>query len=100
MIAAKFAAVVLVGYFLGAIPFGVMIARRSAKVDVTSYGSGKTGATNVLRVAGKKAAAAVVVFDVLKGFLPVMNVPSHAIRVDIFASMGLKKRFEGVRDSM
>jgi glycerol-3-phosphate acyltransferase PlsY len=72
MIVAKFAAVALVGYFLGAVPFGVMIARRSAKVDVTSYGSGKTGATNVLRVAGKKAAAAVVVFDVLKGFLPVV----------------------------
>ncbi|MBU2535465.1 MAG: glycerol-3-phosphate 1-O-acyltransferase PlsY [Chloroflexota bacterium] len=72
MIVAKFAAVALIGYFLGAVPFGVMIARRSAKVDVTSYGSGKTGATNVLRVAGKKAAAAVVVFDVLKGFLPVV----------------------------
>ena len=72
MIVAKFAAVALIGYFLGAIPFGVMIARRSAKVDVTTYGSGKTGATNVLRVAGKKAAAAVVVFDVLKGFLPVV----------------------------
>ena len=72
MIVAKFAAVALIGYFLGAVPFGVMIARRSAKVDVTSYGSGKTGATNVLRVAGKKAAAAVVIFDVLKGFLPVV----------------------------
>ncbi len=72
MIAAKFAAVALIGYFLGAVPFGMMIARRSAKVDVTSYGSGKTGATNVLRVAGKKAAVAVVVLDVLKGFLPVV----------------------------
>ncbi len=72
MIVAKFAAVALIGYFLGAVPFGVMIARRSAKVDVTSYGSGKTGATNVLRVAGKKAAAAVAIFDILKGFLPVV----------------------------
>ncbi len=72
MIAAKFVTVALIGYFFGAIPFGVMIARRSAKVDVTSFGSGKTGATNVLRVAGKKAAGAVVVLDVLKGFLPVV----------------------------
>jgi len=72
MIVAKFAAVVFIGYFLGAIPFGVMIARRSAKVDVTSFGSGKTGATNVLRVAGKKAAFAVVILDILKGFLPVV----------------------------
>jgi glycerol-3-phosphate acyltransferase PlsY len=48
-----------------------MVARRSAKVDVTSFGSGKTSATNVLRVAGKKAAGIVVVLDILKGFLPV-----------------------------
>jgi glycerol-3-phosphate acyltransferase PlsY len=72
VIVAKFVAVILLGYFLGAIPFGVMIARRSAKVDITSHGSGKIGATNVLRVAGKKAAALVLVFDVLKGFLPVV----------------------------
>jgi len=72
MIVAKLVAVVLVGYFLGAVPFGVMIARRSANVDVTSYGSGKTGATNVLRVAGKKAAGVVVILDILKGSLPVV----------------------------
>lgn len=72
MIVAKFAAVVLIGYFFGAVPFGVMIARRSAKIDVTSFGSGKTGATNVLRVAGKKAAATVLILDVLKGSLPVL----------------------------
>jgi len=58
MIAAKLVAVALIGYFMGAIPFGVLIAQRSAKVDVTSHGSGKIGATNVLRVAGKKAAGA------------------------------------------
>jgi len=72
VIVAKFAVVFLIGYLLGAVPFGVMIARRSAKVDVTSFGSGKTGATNVLRVAGKKAAAIVLILDVLKGFLPVL----------------------------
>jgi len=72
VIVAKFIAVILIGYFLGAVPFGVMIARRSAKVDVTSHGSGRTGATNVLRVAGKKAAAAALILDILKGFLPVV----------------------------
>ena len=72
MIAAKLIAVALIGYFMGAIPFGMLIARRSAKVDVTNHGSGKIGATNVLRVAGKKAAATVLLLDILKGFLPVM----------------------------
>ncbi len=72
MIVAKFAAVVLIGYLVGSIPFGVIIGRRSAKVDVRQLGSGKTGATNVLRVAGKKAAALVLILDLLKGVLAVV----------------------------
>src|SRR3989304_3776038 len=69
---AKFLAVMLIGYLLGAIPSGALIAKRFARVDVTEYGSGKTGATNVLRTAGKKAAALVVGLDVLKGALAVV----------------------------
>jgi len=72
MIIAKFAAVVILGYLLGSIPFGLLVGRRSAKVDVRQYGSGKTGATNVLRTAGKKAAALVVILDVSKGVLAVL----------------------------
>ncbi len=69
---AKFVAVMIIGYLLGSIPSGVLIGRRFAKVDVREYGSGKIGTTNVLRVAGKKAAAMVVVLDVLKGALAVV----------------------------
>ena len=72
MIIAKFVAVVIFGYLLGSIPFGLLVGRRSAKVDVRQYGSGKTGATNVLRTAGKKAAALVVTLDVSKGVLAVL----------------------------
>ncbi len=72
MIIAKFVAVVIIGYLLGSIPFGVLIGRRIAKVDVREHGSGKIGATNVLRAAGKKAAALVVIFDLLKGALAVI----------------------------
>jgi len=72
MIIAKFIAVIIIGYLLGSIPFGLLLARRHAKVDVRQYGSGKIGATNVLRVAGKKAAALVVALDVLKGALAVL----------------------------
>jgi glycerol-3-phosphate acyltransferase PlsY len=67
VIIAKFAAVVLVGYLLGSIPFGVIVSKWYAGVDVTRYGSGKMGATNVMRVAGKKAAALAVILDLLKG---------------------------------
>ena len=72
MIISQFVAVVILGYLLGSIPFGVIIGRRTAKVDVRQYGSQKTGATNVLRAAGKKAAAAVVILDILKGVLAVI----------------------------
>ena len=72
MIVAKFAAVVILGYLLGSIPFGLLISWRSSKVDVRQHGSGKIGATNVLRTAGKKAAALVAALDVSKGVLAVI----------------------------
>ena len=72
MIIAKYIAVALIGYLLGSIPFGLLISRRSSRIDVRQIGSGKTGATNVLRVAGKKAAVLVVILDLSKGALAVV----------------------------
>ncbi len=72
VIVAKFIAVIVVGYLLGSIPFGVLVGKRMAKADVRQHGSGKMGATNVLRTAGKKAAAVVAILDLLKGVLAVL----------------------------
>jgi len=72
MIVAEFIGVVVVGYLLGSIPFGYLVIKRQAKVDVRQYGSGKTGATNVLRAAGGRAGALVMGFDLLKGVLAVV----------------------------
>ncbi len=72
MIIAKFVGVVVLGYLLGSLPFGVWIGKRRAGVDVREYGSGKMGTTNVLRTAGKKAAAVVAILDILKGMLAVI----------------------------
>ena len=72
MIMVQFIAAILLGYLLGSIPFGLLIGRRHAKVDIRQYGSGRTGATNVLRTAGRKAAALVASLDVLKGVLSVI----------------------------
>jgi len=71
MIIGKFIGVVVIGYLLGSIPFGLLIARRKG-VDVRRYGSGKTGTTNVLRTVGGKAAAMVFGLDLLKGILAVV----------------------------
>lgn len=69
---AKFVLVGVIGYLLGAIPFGVLVSRWKGEVDITKVGSGKTGMTNVLRVAGKKAAALVATLDLSKGALAVI----------------------------
>ena len=66
------AAVVLVSYLVGAVPFGLLFTRAMGGIDVRSVGSGNIGATNVLRAAGKKAALLTLLADCLKGLLPVL----------------------------
>jgi glycerol-3-phosphate acyltransferase PlsY len=68
----RFVAVIVVGYVIGSVPSGVLVGRAFGNVDPRSYGSGKTGATNVLRTLGPTAAALVVVGDLLKGVLAVL----------------------------
>jgi glycerol-3-phosphate acyltransferase PlsY len=57
-------------YLLGSVPFGLLVARSWAGVDVREHGSGNIGATNVFRVAGRKAGAAAMALDVGKGLVP------------------------------
>jgi glycerol-3-phosphate acyltransferase PlsY len=59
--------VFVVAYFVGAIPFGVIIGRVWRGVDIRSYGSGGSGATNVTRTLGPRAGATVFAADFLKG---------------------------------
>src|SRR5215472_2533254 len=62
---------VLGAYFLGAVPFGLLIAKLVAGVDVREKGSGNIGATNVARSVGKKLGILTLVLDTGKGALPV-----------------------------
>ncbi|MCA1366227.1 glycerol-3-phosphate 1-O-acyltransferase PlsY [Bradyrhizobium sp. BRP14] len=55
------------GYFLGSIPFGLILTRMAGLGDVRKIGSGNIGATNVLRTGNKKLAAATLLLDALKG---------------------------------
>lgn len=57
----------LVGYLLGAIPFGYLYVKLLKKVDVRSVGSGRTGGTNSFRAAGLQAGILTSLSDVLKG---------------------------------
>ena len=67
--------ITIIGYFLGAISFAVIMAR-SKGVDILKEGSGNPGATNVKRILGKKWGYTIFALDALKGFtaagLPLM----------------------------
>ena len=61
--------IILLGYFLGSIPSGYLAGKWLANIDLRKIGSGSTGATNVLRHVGKKAALGVFLIDVSKGMI-------------------------------
>lgn len=67
MIALQIVGLVVLGYLIGAVPFGVVIGRLMRGIDVREHGSGGMGMTNVMRTVGKKAGALVFLLDLLKG---------------------------------
>lgn len=69
--AAQYAAVLGISYLLGSVPWGYMLLQWRKGVDIRQYGSGRTGMSNVLRTAGSRVAALVLLLDVSKGVLAV-----------------------------
>lgn len=67
-------AILLVAYLLGSFPSGYIAVRLIKGIDIREYGSGSTGATNVLRMLGKAPAAFVLLVDMLKGVLAIALV--------------------------
>lgn len=65
--AIRVAVVLIAAYCIGGIPWGFVLVRLFKQVDIRDFGSGKTGATNVLRLLGWQGFAAIVVLDALKG---------------------------------
>jgi glycerol-3-phosphate acyltransferase PlsY len=59
-------------YLMGSIPTAYWYAKYFYGIDIRQHGSGNVGATNSLRVLGKKAGIIVLIFDLLKGLLPVL----------------------------
>ncbi|MDD4874325.1 MAG: glycerol-3-phosphate 1-O-acyltransferase PlsY [Dehalococcoidales bacterium] len=93
MIIAKFILVAFIGYLLGSIPFGVIVGKYKAKIDIRNFGSGKTGGTNVLRTLGRRAFLMVAALDVLKGALAVVMagiiIGSESVVVGHYGGLGL-----------
>ena len=59
----------VIGYFLGNISAGLLIARRMGNIDIRDYGSGNAGTTNVLRTLGWLPSMLTLIGDALKGAL-------------------------------
>jgi len=71
---------IIFAYLCGSISSAILVCRVAGLPDPRTQGSGNPGATNVLRIGGRTAAATVLIFDVLKGMLPVwlaysLNIP-------------------------
>jgi len=69
-------------YLLGSISSAIIICKICNLPDPRTKGSGNPGATNVLRIGGKKLAAFVLIFDGLKGAIPVML--AHYFGLNLF----------------
>jgi glycerol-3-phosphate acyltransferase PlsY len=63
---------IILGYLIGSLPMGVVVARATGGVDPRTVGSGRTGGTNALRAMGPRRALVVGLLDVAKGAVPVL----------------------------
>ncbi|MDO6409827.1 glycerol-3-phosphate 1-O-acyltransferase PlsY [Pantoea phytobeneficialis] len=62
---------IIFAYLCGSISSAILVCKLAGLPDPRTEGSGNPGATNVLRIGGKAPAAAVLIFDIAKGMLPV-----------------------------
>jgi glycerol-3-phosphate acyltransferase PlsY len=72
----------LVAYLVGSLPFGLIVARLAAGIDIRKHGSGNIGATNVARVLGPKYGATVLGLDGIKGAVPTGLLPMVLLAAD------------------
>ena len=77
------------GYLFGSFPSGYLAGKIAKGVDIRSLGSGSTGATNVLRHIGKRAAITVFLIDVFKGVLSILLAKYFRLSDTLQVAMGL-----------
>ena len=80
---------VLIGYLAGSLSTGIIVARLMGLGDPREDGSGNPGATNLLRLGGRSAAAATLLGDALKGVLPVLAGHALGLSNGLLALVGL-----------
>ena len=84
-----FFCLIILSYFFGAIPSGVWIGKIFKNIDVRDYGSKNSGATNSYRVLGANLGIAVLIIDVLKGFIPLYIASKFNLKYNDLVILGL-----------
>src|SRR3972149_1365032 len=79
---------IITAYLLGSLSTAIIVCKLSGLPDPRTQGSGNPGATNVLRLGGKKLAGIVLLGDMLKGLLPVLLAKSLGVSDLILACTG------------
>lgn len=79
----------LLAYLIGSLSFAILLSRLAGIPDPRAGGSGNPGATNMLRLAGKRLAICTLFGDLLKGLLPVLLAASLDMSVQQQAWIGL-----------
>ncbi|AYC31318.1 glycerol-3-phosphate 1-O-acyltransferase PlsY [Pseudomonas cavernae] len=79
----------VLAYLLGSLSFAILLSRLVGGPDPRASGSGNPGATNMLRVAGKKLAILTLLGDLLKGLLPVLIAALAGLQLQQQAWVGL-----------
>ncbi len=74
------AVLIVLAYLIGSIPTAVWVSKRLFGIDIREHGSGNAGATNTFRILGAKAGTAVMLVDMMKGFI--------AVKLAIFSPYG------------
>ena len=79
---------IIISYLIGSIPTAFIFGKFLKGIDIRKFGSGNVGATNALRVLGKRAGIMVLVLDILKGVIPILLaellISRVKLPVDIF----------------
>lgn len=65
------AILIVMAYLIGSIPTAVWVSKKIYGIDIREHGSGNAGATNTFRILGTNAGVAVMVIDMMKGFIAV-----------------------------
>ena len=79
--------VAVYSYFLGSIPFGLVLTKIFLKKDIRNIGSGNIGSTNVLRTGKKSLAIATLVLDLLKGYFSVIVTLTYFENLTSYAAL-------------